>query len=100
MYSLDFSITNCDVADMITETSRFMFHIYLIHVVTCIIDGTDDILGNQVFKLMFITAMSVVIYHILFKKLMNVQLKPIQSICKKTEKDSFNENMRNTNKLN
>jgi hypothetical protein len=81
--NIDFSITSCDVSDMITEINRFLFHIMLLHVITYTIDGKDELFGNSVFKTMFITAMAVISYHILFKKLINSKLKKIQSICKK-----------------
>ena len=88
--NLDFSITNCDISDIITETNRFIFHILLIHIITHIIDGKDELFGSQLIKTLFITAIAILTYHILFKKLINTKLKKIQSICssdvKKTKK--------------
>ncbi len=81
--NIDFSITNCDMSDMITEINRFLFHILLIHVITYTLDGKDDLFGNNIVKTMFVTAIAVMAYHILFKKLINAKLKKIQSICKK-----------------
>jgi hypothetical protein len=77
-----FSITNCDLSDMITETSRFLYHITLMHVITtCIIDKTTDLFGSQFIKTLFVTAMSVMAYHIIFKKTMNLQLENMQKYC-------------------
>lgn len=80
----DFTVTNCDVADVITEINRFLFHIFLMHILTYTIDGKDELFGNQLFKTMFITALAVLAYHVIFKKLVNSKLKNLQSTCKKT----------------
>ena len=79
---LDFSISNCDVSDIITETNRFLFHITLIHIITHIVDGNDDLFGPQLFKTLLVTAIAIITYHILFKKLVDAKLKKIQSVCK------------------
>lgn len=83
--NIDFSVTNCDISDMITEINRFLFHILLIHVITYTIDGKDELFGNNVIRTMFITAIAVMTYHVLFKKLINSKLKKIQSTCKKDD---------------
>jgi hypothetical protein len=80
--NLDFSITNCDASDIITETNRFLFHIMLIHIITHIIDGKDELFNQQFFKTLLITAIAIITYHILFKKLVDTKLKKIQSVCK------------------
>lgn len=77
----DLSITNCDISDISTETNRFMFHILLIHLITFSIDRKDELLGSQLFKTLFITALAVIVYHTIFKKFMNAKLKNIQSSC-------------------
>jgi len=83
---LDFSITNCDVSDIITETNRFLFHIMLVHIITHIVDGNDDLFGPQIFKTLLVTAISIITYHILFKKLVDAKLKKIQSVCRPQSK--------------
>ena len=80
--NLDFSISNCDVSDIITETNRFLFHITLVHIITHIVDGNDDLFGPQIFKTLLVTAIAIITYHILFKKLVDAKLKKIQSVCK------------------
>ncbi len=77
----DLSITNCDISDIVTEVSRFMYHILLVHLITYAIDKKDELFGSQVFKTLFITAFAVMMYHIFFKKFMNTKLKNIQSVC-------------------
>lgn len=86
----DLSITNCDTSDIITEVSRFMYHILLIHLITYVIDGKDELFGSQLFKTLFITAFAVMVYHILFKKFMSAKLKNIQSVCKTDKNEEEN----------
>lgn len=54
----------------------------LIHVITHIIDGKDEIMGMQTIKTLFITVVAILVYHIFFKKLVEPKLKKIKSICK------------------
>jgi hypothetical protein len=68
---LDFSINRCEMTEMITEGSRFMFHILLVHIVTHVLDGEDELFG-----------MAILIYYVLFRKLINTKLNNIQSNCK------------------
>lgn len=79
---LDFSVTNCDISDIISETNRFLFHIMLIHIITHIIDGKDDLFGTQTIKTLFITALAILSYHVLFKKLVEPKMKKLKTICK------------------
>lgn len=80
--NVDFSINNCDVSDIITETIRFLCHIMLVHIITHIVDGNDDLFGPQIFKTLLITAIAIISYNILFKKLVDAKLKKIHSVCK------------------
>jgi hypothetical protein len=45
------------------------------------IDGKDELFGTQLFKSLLITALAVIIYHVVFKKFANAKLKNIQSTC-------------------
>lgn len=76
---LNFSISKCDMIDMITDGSRFMFHILLVHLVTHIIDGEDELFGMKTLKSLFITAMAIMIYYVLFKKMIDSKLNNIKS---------------------
>jgi hypothetical protein len=84
---LNFSITSGDMIDIITDSSRFMFHILLVHVVTHIIDGEDELFGMKTVKSLFVTAMSILIYYVLFKKMVDAKLNNIKS---KNDKDNDN----------
>lgn len=81
MDNINFSISNCDISDIITETNRFLFHIFLVHIITHLIDGKDELFGQQLFKTLLITTIAIISYHILFKKTVDTKLKKIQNIC-------------------
>jgi len=79
--NIDFSITNCDISEIMSETNRFLFHIMLVHIVAHIIDGKDVLFGEQIFKTLLITSIAIITYHILFKKLVEPKLKKIHNVC-------------------
>lgn len=76
-----FTITPCDIAEIIGETNRFLFHISLVHIVSCIIDGNEELFGANVIKTLFVTAIAIILYHILCKKIVEPKLKKIRSVC-------------------
>lgn len=76
---LNFSISKCDMIDMIIDGSRFMFHVLLVHLVTHILDGEDDLFGIKTLKSLFVTAMAIMIYYILFKKIVDAKLNNLKS---------------------
>ncbi len=84
--NIDFSITNCDVSEIMSETNRFLFHILLVHIITHIIDGKDELFGQQILKTLLITAIAIITYHILFKKLVEPKLKKIHNVCNKSRR--------------
>lgn len=77
--NLDFSISKFEMIDIITDGSRFMFHILLVHLVTHILDGEDELFGIKTLKSLFITAMAILIYYVLFKKMVDAKLNNIRS---------------------
>lgn len=89
---IDFSITNCDISEIMSETNRFLFHIMLIHVISHIIDRKDVLFGEQIFKTLMITTIAILAYHILFKKLVEPKLKKIQNVCSATINTSITSN--------
>lgn len=85
---IDFSITECDMSEIISESNRYIFHILLVHIITHIIDGKDELLGLQTFKILFVTAVAIITYHIFFKKMTEPKLKKIKHVCKITNKET------------
>lgn len=76
-----FEISQCNIAQIIGEASRFMFHVTLVHISSCIIDGKDTLFGEQLFKTLMITFMAIVLYHIFFRKIIEPPIKKMKTIC-------------------
>lgn len=76
------NISECNVAQLIGEANRFMFHVFLIHITTCIIEGRHtDIFSSTLFKTLLITAIAIILYHLFFRKIIEPQIKKMKSIC-------------------
>lgn len=76
-----FNITQCNVAQLIAESNRFLFQVLLIHVTTCIIEGKKEIFTETLFKSLLITAMAIVMYHIFFRKIVEPKLEKMKTVC-------------------
>lgn len=76
-----FDITQCNLAQLIAESNRFLFQVFLIHISTCIIEGRHDIFSDTLFKTLLITAMAIVMYHIFFRKIVEPKLEKMKTIC-------------------
>lgn len=90
-----FSITNCDVSDIITELNRYLFHIVLLHIATYALDQKETLFGNNLLKIILATVVAVVIYHVVFKKIVLTKLKEIQFECKKNNNESTSAELKN-----
>lgn len=77
--NLNFSISKNEMLDIITDTSRFMFHISLVHILTCALGGDEELFGTKTFKTLFVTAMAIIIYYVLFKKIIDEKLNNAKS---------------------
>ena len=81
-----FNISECNIAQMIGETSRFLFHVFLIHIATCIIERrTKDLLSETLFKTLIITALAIIFYHLFIRKIIEPQIEKMKIICIKNK---------------
>ncbi len=85
--SLNFSISQCDMADIIDESHRFLLHITLVHIIGNIIGNKHDLFDMDFFKLLAITALAVFAYHIFFKGLFWTKLKKVKKACELPDSD-------------
>lgn len=76
-----FNITQCNIAQLISESSRFLFHVMLIHITTSIIEGKSDIFNETLFKTLLITAIAITLYHVFFRKIVEPKLEKMKIIC-------------------
>jgi dolichol kinase len=79
---IKFNITKCDLSDIVNESSRFIFHITLVHIITYIIDGKEELMGLQLMKTLVVTAIAITLYHIILKKIAEPKLRKIRYKCK------------------
>lgn len=76
-----FNIRPCDMSDILSETTRFLFHISLVHIATYLIDGREELFGMNMIRTLFVTAVAVILYHLLIKKIIEPKLKNIRQVC-------------------
>ena len=79
--NLDLSVSQCEMSDIIEESHRFLLHIALVHVLTYVVDRKQELFGEEVIKTLVLTAIAIVIYNIVFKKIMKSKLKKVKSAC-------------------
>ena len=80
------NLTQCNVAQMYGEANRFLFHVLLIHISTCIIDGDTNIFSDKLFKTLLITSMAIVLYHLFARKIVEPKVEKMKLICVNNEK--------------
>jgi len=77
-----FNVTQCNVAQMIGEANRFVFHTILISISTSIVNGESISFNNKLFQTIVITTMAVVCYHLFIRKIVEPPLKKMKIICR------------------
>jgi hypothetical protein len=73
-------LNKCNIMHMIGELRRFGFHIILIHLISIIIQGKS--VYDDFFIILLVTLLSITIYHIFIKKLVEPSQKKMKNICK------------------
>jgi len=75
------SVTQCEMSDIIEESHRFLLHISLVHVLMYVIDGKAELFGPEIIKTLVVTAIAIIIYNIVFRKVIKSKLKKVKSAC-------------------
>lgn len=75
------NISQCNLAQTIGETNRFLFHVILVHFSTCIIEGKKTFFGEELFRTLLITAMAITMYHVFFRKIIEPKVEKMKMIC-------------------
>lgn len=78
---MDFTVTKCDLVDMIGEIIRYLSHITLLHLLSCLIDNKEKLFETTYLKIMLFTALAIIFYHILLKKLFQQKVKKMKTFC-------------------
>jgi len=81
--NLNFSISQCEIGNIMEEIQRFLFHITLVHIFSNVVDGKENLFGRDIFKTLIVTSIAILAYHILFKKIAQPKLKKVKLACEK-----------------
>ena len=77
-------LNKCDIVDIIGESQRFLIHISLVHILSCIMDSKEEFVSSQFLRTLLSTAIAICIYHIFMKKNIEPKLKNLRNKCKDT----------------
>ncbi len=99
-----FYISQCNISQTIGEANRFMFHIFLVHICTAIVDGKAELFGEELFKTLIITMIAIILYHLFFRKIVEPLVEKMKLICYdknkiKMKKKRFNTKINTDNVL-
>lgn len=78
---IDFTVTKCDLVEIIFEIIRFLSHITLLHLLNCLVDGKEELFDINYIKVMLFTAIAVVVYNITIKKMFREKGKKMKIVC-------------------
>ncbi len=84
---VDFTITRCDLVEIVFEIIRFLSHITLLHILNCTIDGKEELFDINYVKIMLFTAIAIVIYHVTIKKMFQEKGKKMKLVCDGRDKE-------------
>lgn len=74
-------ISQCNIAQTIGEANRFLFHVMLVHITTCMIEGKKEFFGPELFRTLVITSLAIVMYHLFFRKIIEPKIEKMKLIC-------------------
>lgn len=76
------NVTKCDIIEIISEGHRYLIHIILVAFVTNLINGTtENMFNTTLLKTLLATALSIIIYHVILKRVIEPKLKKLKKIC-------------------
>jgi len=86
---MDISISRCNVVEIISESQRFLFHIFIVHIIINLIDNKPyEILNENILKTLLATIIAVIIYNISIKKIIDPKIKKLKNMCTELENDT------------
>lgn len=95
---INFSISNCDLAEIIAELIRFLSHITLLHLINFAIDSKEKLFETNYLKVMLFTALAIIMYHLFLKKFFDFKINKMKKICPKVENFSDDKKLKSNNK--
>jgi hypothetical protein len=91
----------CDIAQIIGESNRFLFHVMLVHTVTVLIEQKKAFFSEEFFRTLVITSTAIVLYHLFFRKIIEPKIEKMKLICyadEDKEKDKHKDKDKNKDK--
>jgi hypothetical protein len=76
-----FNLDQCNISQIIGESSRYLFHIFLLHIISALIDKNKVMFGEELFKNLLITATAIALYHVVFRKFVEPKIEKLKLIC-------------------
>lgn len=78
-----FNISTCNIAQAVGETNRFLFHVFLLHIASCIVnkEKCGEYLSEELFKTLTITVIAICLYHLFIRKLIEPKINKMKLIC-------------------
>jgi hypothetical protein len=86
---MDISISRCNVVEIINESQRFLFHIFIVHIIINLIDNKpNEFLNENILKTLLATIIAVIIYNISIKRLIEPKIKKLKNMCTELENNT------------
>ncbi len=82
-----FTISKCDLTEIILEHIRFLSHITLLHILNCTLNDTEQLFEVRYLRIMLFTSLAVTIYNLFIKKLFSHKIKKLKYVCMGKPKD-------------
>lgn len=79
-------ITICDAIDIIKDSLRFLFHIYIVHIMICIIDKKRNYYDSDIAKTLLVTTIAIIIYSVFVRVFIEKTTDSVNTQCKNKQK--------------
>ena len=87
----DFTIKKCDISDIVLECIRFLSHIFIMGLLTYSLTDDGNMMFMDIFKSMLFAIIAIIIYQLIFKKVLFKTIKKMKKICNENNDAEINE---------
>lgn len=89
----DFTVKKCDISDIVLECIRFLSHIFLMGILGYALTDDDSVHFMDTFKSMLLATIAIIIYQLVFKKLVWKTIRKMKKICDEDDDAEINESV-------
>jgi hypothetical protein len=81
---ISFSVSTCDISEIVLEIIRYLSHIILLHTINFAVnnDVEGGFLNISFLKTLLYTCIAVLIYHVVIKKIFSNSIARMKKICR------------------